>query len=154
MRFLTVALLFAAVPATAQVPQARTWWAFVSLGPGGAADSGFYASGVGAAWQRGSKLYMARVASLDTKTQKRISDAGFLVGVSRRPTRFQLAFAGGIGVVKDSRDSTALAMPFEAQGTWILSDVFAIGLRTFASINRLENFGGTAVTVHLGRIRR
>lgn len=153
MRLTTAALLFVAVPAMAQDPQTRTWWGFIALGPGGAADSGFYATGIGGGIQRGRKLYMARVASLDTPNRKRIQDAGILVGVARRPHRLHTGFAAGIGVATDSRDSTALAMPIESHVTWIITPRVAVGGRVFGSVNRLTNFSGLSVTLQLGRLR-
>ena len=64
---------------------------FVALGTGGAADSGFYASGIGIAVEMPRLMLMGRVTSLDTKNKKRIQDAGVLVGgiTERTPSRRQ-----------------------------------------------------------------
>jgi len=153
MRFLTVALLVAAVPAMAQDPQTRTIWGFVALGPGGVADSGFYASGVGLGVQRGRVLYMARIASLDTKTTKRISDFGILMGLATRPRRFSFGAALGLAAVRDVSDSTAIGIPMEAFGTIIVNNNAAMGLRIFGDGNKLANFSGLTVTLNIGRVR-
>jgi hypothetical protein len=153
MRFLTAALLFAAAPAMAQDPQTRTIWGFVALGPGSVGDSGFYASGIGMGIQRNRVLYMARIASLDTKDAKRISDFGVLVGLATRPRRFSCGAALGLAAVRDSRDSTALGIPLEAFVSVIANDNAALGLRLFSDANRLSDFAGLTVSVMIGRVR-
>jgi|SRR5690349_11803251 len=152
MRFLTAALLFAA-PAMAQEAQTRTIWGFIALGPGSVGDSGFYASGVGLGIQRHRTLYMARIASLDTKDSKRISDFGVLIGMATRPRRFSCGAALGLAAVRDSRDSTALGIPLEAFATVVANDNAALGLRLFSDANRLSDFAGLTVSVMIGRVR-
>jgi len=153
MRFLTAALLVAAIPVMAQDLPTRTIWGFVALGPGSVGDSGFYASGVGGAIQRGRVLYMARIASLDTKNQKRISDFGILMGLASRPRRFSYGAAIGLAAVRDSRDSTALGIPLEAFASVIASDHAALGLRLFGDGSRLADFSGLTVSIMVGRVR-
>src|SRR5262245_13282857 len=153
MRFLTVALILAAVPAMAQEPRPSTVWGFIGLGPGGAADSGFYASGIGGGVQRGRLLYMARIASLDTKDKKRISDLGVLVGVASRPRWYSVGAALGLAAVRDVRDSTAMGLAFESYASLNATKWAAIGLRIFSCSNELADYSGLTVGLQLGRVR-
>jgi hypothetical protein len=152
MRTYIATLLLIAAPLAAQSSR-PTYWGFVALGPGGVADSGFYASGIGGATQRGRLLLMARIASLDTKNSKRISDLGILAGVATKPGLFHLAAAGGIGIVTDVRDSSTVGLPLELHATVSPVSWVALGVRLFGSINRLDNFGGITVALQLGRLR-
>jgi hypothetical protein len=157
MRRASAALsLLLLVPAAlgAQGSRGPTFWGFVALGPGSAADSGFYASGIGGAAQVEHLLFMTRIASLDTKQTKRISDLGLLAGVATRPGRFHVGAAAGLGIVTDSRDSTSLGIPLEAHASVLVTRWTALGVRAFGSLNRLANFGGLTVVLQVGRLRR
>lgn len=153
MRLLTAALLVAAVPAMSQDPRPSTVWGFIALGPGSAADSGFYASGIGGGVQRGRLLYMARIASLDTRNRKRISDFGILLGMATRPRTFSFGAALGLAAVRDVNDSTAIGIPLEAYASINATRWAAIGLRIFSCANELTDYGGLTVNVQLGRVR-
>lgn len=153
MRLLTAALLVAAVPAMSQDPRPSTVWGFIALGPAAIGDSGFYASGIGGGVQRGRLLYMARIASLDTKNKKRISDFGVLLGMATRPRLFSFGAALGLAAVTDSRDSTAIGVPLEAYASINATKWAAIGLRLFSCANKLSDYGGLTVNLQLGRVR-
>lgn len=145
-----------AARAGAQVPPSTprtTYWGFVGLGIGAAADSTFYAAGVGAGLQRRSLILMGRIASVGPEKTNRIQDAGLLVGFGTQRGRFHYLAAAGLAAARNGQDSTALALPVEAQATWRLSRVVGIGLRAFLSINKLSSFGGLTVGAQLGRLR-
>ncbi len=59
-------------------PTRPTFWGFVALGIGAAADSSFYAAGVGGAWQRRSLVLMGRIASVGPEKENRMEDLGLL----------------------------------------------------------------------------
>ena len=134
-------------------PTRPTFWGFVALGIGAAADSSFYAAGVGAAWQRRSLVLMARIASVGPEKENRMEDLGLLAGVGTQRGRFHYLAAAGLGVARDRHDSTALAVPIEAQATWRFSGFAGIGLRGFLSLNKVSSFGGLTVMAQVGRLR-
>lgn len=138
----------------AQASPGPTFWGFVALGPGGAADSGFYASGIGGAIQVNRVLAMARIASLDTKNVKRIQDVALLAGLATRPGRFHLGAAAGLGAVKDVRDSTTLGIAFESHASVLVTSWAALGVRVFGNANELANFGGITLALQIGRLKR
>ena len=157
LQTLVVLLLLAApnrLRAQDTVSHARpTFWGFAALGIGGAADSAFYAAGVGAGWQRRKLILMARIASVGPEEENRMSDAGLLVGIGTQGGRFHYLAAAGLAAARSSQDSTALALPVEAHATWRFSKWGGIGLRGFLSINKLATFGGLTVVAELGRLR-
>ena len=157
MQTLVVLLLLAApniLRAQDSVAHARpTFWGFAALGIGGAADSTFYAAGVGAAWQRRKLVLVGRIASVGPEEENRMSDAGLLVGIGTQGGRFHYLAAAGLAAARSSQDSTALALPVEAHATWRFSKWGGIGLRGFLSINKLSTFGGLTVVAELGRLR-
>jgi hypothetical protein len=162
MRPIVAALLLIGGTSAAGLAQTRSadaagrrlaYWGFIGLGPGKAADSGFYASGVGVAVQTRCLLFMGRIASLDTKTTKRVSDVGVLVGLATRPAPLHFAFAAGFGVAKDSRDSSAIDLPVEAEATWQMTGWVGLGVRGFLGANKLANFSGLTIALQLGRLR-
>ena len=153
-----IALFLIVIPRDARaqdsVSHARsTFWGFAALGIGGAADSAFYAAGVGAAWQHRKLILMARIASVGPEEENRMSDAGLLVGIGTQGGRFHYLAAAGLATARSSQDSTALALPVEAHATWRFSKWGGIGLRGFLSINKLSTFGGLTVVTELGRLR-
>ena len=155
---IVVLLLILGVPnggvAQRSDPSARhTFWGFVGLGIGAAADSSFYAAGVGAALQRHSLILMGRIASVGPEKENRMQDAGVLVGVGTRPGRFHYLAAAGLAVAKNNHDSTAVAVPVEGQATWRFSRFAGIGLRGFLSLNKLSSFGGLTVMAQVGRLQ-
>jgi hypothetical protein len=154
----TVALLLVAVPTKLHAQDSlahsrSTFWGFAALGIGGAADSAFYAAGVGAAWQRRKLILMGRIASVGPEEENRMSDAGLLVGIGTQGGRFHYLAAAGLAAARSSQDSTALALPVEAHATWRFSKWGGIGLRGFLSFNKLSTFGGLTVVAELGRLR-
>jgi len=134
-------------------PPRSTFWGFVALGIGGARDSTFYAAGVGAAWQRRSLVLMGRIASVGPEKENRMEDLGLLAGVGTQRGRFHYLAAAGLGVARNRQDSTALALPIEAQATWRFSGFAGIGLRGFLSLNKVSSFGGLTIMAEVGRLR-
>ena len=130
-----------------------TFWGFAALGIGGAADSTFYAAGVGAAWQRRKLVLMGRIASVGPEEENRMSDAGLLVGIGTQGGRFHYLAAVGLAAARSSQDSTALALPIEGHATWRFSNWGGIGLRGFLSFNKLSTFGGLTLVAEVGRLR-
>ena len=153
MRFLSIALLAFASSLAAQSTR-PTYWGFVALGPGGAADSGFYASGIGGAMQKNRMLFMARIASLDTKNVKRIQDVALLAGLATRPRRFHLGAAVGLGIVEDVRDSSTVGLAVETHASLLVTSWAALGVRVFGNANELANFSGLTLALQIGRLRR
>jgi hypothetical protein len=149
-------LLTLATPAAAQSSPSSavrpTYWGFVALGAGGLADSGFYASGIGGAVQMKRVLFMGRIASLDTKDHKRLEDIGLMVGMATRPATLHFGAAAGLGVAHD-RDSSVIALPYEAQATWQFTRWAGIGARVFGGLSSLANYGGITVALQIGRLR-
>jgi hypothetical protein len=150
-----------AAPSAAQTTrplQRPTFWGQVALGAAGAAgaaDSGFYASAISAAVQVRQIVFMGRVASIGTKKgNNRMEEAGLLVGVASPPAVFHGAVAAGLGVAKDSRDSSVIALPIEAQLSWRPIPWAGLGARVFANLNGLTNFGGVTLALQLGRLRQ
>ncbi len=134
-------------------PTRSTFWGFVALGIGGASDSTFYAAGVGAAWQRRNLVLMGRIASVGPEKENRMEDLGLLAGVGTQRGRFHYLAAAGLGVARNRQDSTALALPIEAQATWRFSGFAGIGLRGFLSLNKVSSFGGLTIMAEVGRLR-
>jgi hypothetical protein len=134
-------------------PTPSTFWGFVALGIGGANDSTFYAAGVGAAWQRRSLVLMGRIASVGPEKENRMEDLGLLAGVGTQRGRFHYLAAAGLGVARNRQDSTALALPIEAQATWRFSGFAGLGLRGFLSLNKVSTFGGLTIVAEVGRLR-
>jgi hypothetical protein len=135
-------------------PPARpTYWGFAALGVGAANDSSFYAAGVGAALQHGTLILMGRIASVGPEKENRMQDAGLLVGLGTQPGRFHCLAAAGLASARNNHDSTALAVPLEAQATWRFSSFAGIGVRGFLSLNKLASFGGLTVIAQVGRLR-
>ena len=147
------AMLMFAPPLMGQAADRPTYWGFVGLGGAGAKDSGFYASTVGVAMQRGSLVGLARVSSLDTPHTKRLEEAVLLIGLASRPSRLHYQVAAGVGTVRDSRDSTTISLPVEAQAMWRVTSWAGVGLRWYGSANAFASFGAYAVTIQLGRLR-
>ncbi len=58
-----------------------------------------------------------------------------------------------LAAARNTRDSTALALPVEAQATWRFSRFAGIGLRGFLSLNKLSTFGGLTMMAQVGRLR-
>ena len=150
-------ILGAPCAAVAQVvPSANvrtTFWGFAALGIGAASDSTFYAAGSGAAVQFRKLVLLGRIASVGPKKENRMEDLGLLAGIGTRPGRVHVAVAAGLGVAHNSRDTSALALPLEAQVTWRFSHVVGLGLRGFLSVNRIATFGGLTLHVQVGRLR-
>ena len=130
-----------------------TWWGQVALGAGGAADSGFYASAISAAVQVRHILLMGRMASLGTENRTRMGEVGVLVGVATRPAAFHAGIAAGLGIATADQDSSAIALPIEAQLSWRPIPWAGLGARLFGNINRMTNFGGVTVALQVGRLR-
>ena len=126
---------------------------FAALGIGAASDSTFYAAGSGAAVQFRKLVLLGRIASVGPKKENRMEDLGLLAGIGTRPGRVHVAVAAGLGVAHNSRDTSALAVPLEAQVTWRFSHVVGLGLRGFLSVNRIATFGGLTLHVQVGRLR-
>ena len=147
-----------AAPAAAQTGPALqrrpTFWGQVALGAAGAADSGFYASAVSAAVQFNHLVLLGRVASIGTKDGKRMEEAGLLAGFATRPAVIHASVAAGLGVAKDPRDSSVIALPIEAQLSWRPIPWAGLGARVFANVNGLTNFGGVTLVLQLGRLRQ
>ena len=133
-------------------PTRSTFWGFAALGIGSAADSSFYAAGVGAAFQRHSLILMGRIASVGPEKENRMQDAGVLAGVGTQRGPFHYLAAAGLAVARNGQDSTAIAVPLEAQATWRFSAFAGIGLRGFLSLNKLDSFGGLTVMAQVGRL--
>lgn len=136
-------------------PARSTFWGFAALGIGAtaAADSTFYASGLGASLQRGKLVLMARIAAVGPERENRMEDLGLLAGVASPPARFHYLVAAGLGVARNAADTTALALPVEAQATWRLSRLVGVGVRGFLSLNRVATFGGITLMAQVGRLR-
>ena len=145
-------LLLIATPLAAQSGR-LTYWGYVALGAGGAADSGFYSSTVGLGVQRFHILGVARVGSLDTPKIKRFSEIALMAGWATRPGRFHFGAVAGIGNVRDSRDSTAAALAYEAHAGVLVTRWAALAARVFGNTNRLGNFGGITLALQVGRLR-
>ena len=99
-------------------------------------------------------MFMGRVASIGTKNGHRMDEAGLLVGIASPPAVFHGAVAAGLGVAKDPRDSSVIALPIEAQLSWRPIPWAGLGARVFANLNRLTNFGGVTLVLQLGRLRQ
>lgn len=130
-----------------------TWWGQVALGAGGAADSGFYAGAISAAVQVRHILLMGRIASLGTEDRTRMEEVGILAGVATRPAVFHAGVAAGLGIATADEDSSAIALPIEAQLSWRPIPWAGLGARVFANVSRLGNFGGITVALQVGRLR-
>jgi hypothetical protein len=153
MPLLTSAMLMLASPLGAQIAGRPTYWGFVGIGGAAAADSGFYASSIGAAIQRGAVIGLARVSSLDTPHTKRLEEFGLLIGLASQRSRFHCGLAAGVGTVRDSRDSTAVSIPVEGQVTWRFTRWAGLGLRVYGSANDRASFAAYSVALQLGRLR-
>ncbi len=130
-----------------------TFWGQLALGAGGAADSGFYAAALSAAVQVRHILVLGRVASIGTEDRKRMEEVGILAGVATRPAVFHAGVAAGLGISTADGDSSAIALPIEAQLSWRALPWAGLGARVFGNVNRLTNFGGVTVALQLGRLR-
>ncbi len=150
---LTLALLLLSLPLRAQIADRPTYWGFVGLGAAAAKDSGFYASSVGVAIERGGLTGIARVSSLDTPHTKRLTEAGLLVGLATQRSLLHCSLAAGVGTVRDLRDSTAISIPVEGQATWRFTRWAGVGIRVYGSANDLASFAAYSVALQLGRLR-
>jgi len=131
-----------------------TYWGFLALGAAGAADSGFYASAIGGAWQRRHLILMGRVSSAATKKRvNRIEDVGVLAGVATSPGPLHASIAAGLSSVRDLRDSTDLGLPIEAAATWRFARWGGLGVRVFSVSNKLVNYGGLTLALEIGRLK-
>jgi hypothetical protein len=131
-----------------------TYWGFLALGAAGAADSGFYASAIGGAWQKRHLILMARASSAATKKRvNRVEDVGVLAGVATRPGPLHFSVAAGLSSVRDIGDSTALGFPVEVSGAWRFTRWTGLGVRVFSVANKLVNYGGLTVALEVGRLK-
>ena len=151
--FLTSGISSADAQAAAASQRPVTFWGQVALGAGGAADSGFYVGAISAAVQVRQILFMGRISSLGTEDRTRMEELGLLVGVASRPDVFHGGVAAGLGIATADGDSSAIALPFEAQLSWRPIPWAGLGARVFGNINRLDNFGGITVALQVGRLR-
>lgn len=130
-----------------------TFWGQLALGAAGAADSGFYTAAISAAVQVRNILVLGRVVSIGTDNRTRMEEVGILAGVATRPAVFHAGIAAGLGIATADGDSSAIALPIEAQLSWRPIPWAGLGARVFANVNRLANFGGVTVALQLGRLR-
>jgi hypothetical protein len=144
---------------TASAVQRPTYWGTIALGQARFADSGMIHSTLGLSMQRGHLLLTGRVTG-NQQGQKgdyrtRIRDAGILAGfATTRSAPLHFSVAAGLAAVHDIRDSSALGLPIEAQATWCFLPWAGLGLRVFAVPNKLANYGGIALALDAGRMRR
>lgn len=135
------------------VPARPTYWGFLALGLGAAHDSAFYAAGLGAALQRSRLVLMGRIAAVGPEGENRLQDVGLLAGIGTSPGALHALVSAGVGVARNSGDSTAIALPVEAQVTWRFARFAGVGVRGFLSLNRLSTFGGLTLVAQVGRLR-
>ena len=143
---------------TVSAAQRRTFWGTIALGQAGISDSGMIHSSLGLTVQR-RHLLVTGHATGNQQGQKgnyrtRIRDAGILAGYATTPpAQLHLSIAGGLAIVHDIRDSSAVGLPIEAQATWRFLPLVGLGLRVFAVPNKLANYGGIALALDVGRLR-
>lgn len=149
------------VPATLSgqtTPQRPTFWGTIALGQAGITDSGMIHSTIGLSVQRRHLLLGGRV-SANQQGQKgnyrtRIQDVGILAGYATTPAApLHFSLAGGLAIVRDINDSTALGLPIEAEATWRFLPWAGLGLRVFGVGNELANYGGLSLALQVGRLR-
>ena len=82
-----------------------------------------------------------------------MEEVGLLAGFATRPAVFHAGAAAGVGIAKDSQDSSVIALPIEAQLSWRPLRWAGIGARVFGNVNGLTNFGGVTLGLQIGRLR-
>ncbi len=129
----------------------RTFWGFVELGAGRAANSAVLASSIGGAVQVRQTLFLGRISSLDGGIDQDYQDVSFLVGRASPPGRVHYSAAAGLGVTTGRR-SASISLPIEVQVMRRPNPWFGIGARAFANLNFITGSRGGALVMQVGRL--
>jgi len=133
-------------------------WGTIALGQAGITDSGMIHSSVGLSLQRRHLIVTGRVSE-NQQGQKgayrtRVKDVGILAGYATTPNAaLHFSAAGGLAIVRDINDSTAVGFPIEADATWRFLPWVGLGLRVFGVGNKLAQYGGISLALQVGRLR-
>jgi hypothetical protein len=160
-----VLLVVFAGPTRAQGEWSEGFGSSVGFGLGVAGDLGDrdalrYGLEISVDWRRDPFVVSARTACVCEFFGDQTYDVGLLVGPSY--TRGQWSGSAGVGVgaawadkfdlfISSSTSGPVLSLPFSGEVAYQVRDGEAlhVALRAFGSVNRAENFGGTAAGFRL-----
>ncbi|HOT97983.1 MAG TPA: hypothetical protein PLG50_16355 [bacterium] len=155
----------APVPATAETKSLRYW---ISGGLG-ICSLGDMAGNLHAGLQNGAILLSMRTTVNSAGLfDDEFYDTALLLGPSVRHSRWQASIAAGVARVTGSRGSglnifasgsarkaisPRAGLPLEVQLFYHLNSSLAAGLYGWANLNKVQNWGGIALNLKLGRLR-